>query len=802
MLLVSAPAWSTPPVLEFSEGFLAGGVPVATGAYLQPNGPGRKRVEVRLNGQYLAVRDIDFHTIDPRGPAHACLPVDFIASLGLKPDLQDALQQDTPCLDLPSVIDGAVVAFDSSTLQLAISVPQAALLRRPRGLAPPDRRDQGITAAFVNYSASQFQTGGRASRHLGMTAGINAGAWRLRHRASLASGRHGRPYDAITTYLQRDLPAWNAQLWLGQGYTDGSLFESLGYTGLRIASDERMLPDSLRGYAPTVRGVALGTARVTIRQNGSIIHEITVPPGPFVVDDLYPSSSGGDLEITVTEADGSEQRSRLYFSAVPQALRAGAGRAAATVGHLRSLGRDVATLPFVEATVAQGLSDHLTLTGGLQLASPYRAMLAGVAVTTPWGAFGIDATHSRLVGVNGAHAQGQSLRLNHQRYWARSGTHVSVAAYRYTSTGFRTLAMAAAPRRGAGAEPIHPRHRYELSLAQRVGTRSSVSASAGHVQYWHRSGGHGDLNLSVHGVIGIANVALGVQRHRPLRGVQDTRFTLNMTVPLGRAASRHRVSALLSLADQGVQRQLHLNGTLGGSRRYTYSLAATQSPRGGSAPTAYLGYQGSQLEANAAFSRTAGISSHALGVAGSLVLHAGGLDAGPPVGEGFALIQAKGAEGARLGYGDLLRVGRSGRAVLPHITPYRWNRIDLDPAGLAQEVELLQSSQRVAPTAGSIVRVVFPVRAEPTLYIQAIDSQGHPLAFALPVQDADGVPSGAVGQGGVIALRSTRSSGALVVDAQGQRPCRLHYQRPDQPDVHGHHWVSAQCHPLSATPLP
>lgn len=80
-----------------------------------------------------------------------------------------------------------------------------------------------------------------------------------------------------------------------------------------------MLPDSLRGYAPVVQGIAEGNAVVTIRQNGSIIHESNVAPGPFTIEDLYPTNFGGDLDVSVTEADGRVQRFSVNFSAVPQA---------------------------------------------------------------------------------------------------------------------------------------------------------------------------------------------------------------------------------------------------------------------------------------------------------------------------------------------------------------------------------------------------------------------------------------------------------------------------------------------------
>ncbi|XLM21608.1 fimbria/pilus outer membrane usher protein, partial [Chromobacterium piscinae] len=61
---------------------------------------------------------------------------------------------------------------------------------------------------------------------------------------------------------------------------------------------------SLQGYAPVVRGVAETNAKVSVRQNGNVIYENVVPPGEFSIDDLYNTGFSGDLEVTVTEADG------------------------------------------------------------------------------------------------------------------------------------------------------------------------------------------------------------------------------------------------------------------------------------------------------------------------------------------------------------------------------------------------------------------------------------------------------------------------------------------------------------------
>ena len=97
---------------------------------------------------------------------------------------------------------------------------------------------------------------------------------------------------------------------------------------MRLSTDDQMLPDSLRGYAPVVRGVANSNAKVKISQNGVTLYETTVSPGPFQINDLYPTGYGGDLRVSVLEADGSEHTFTVHYAAVLLSLRPGSSATA------------------------------------------------------------------------------------------------------------------------------------------------------------------------------------------------------------------------------------------------------------------------------------------------------------------------------------------------------------------------------------------------------------------------------------------------------------------------------------------
>ncbi len=200
-----------------------------------------------------------------------------------------------------------------------------------------------------------------------------------------------------------------------------------------------MYPDTMRGFAPEVRGVASSNARVSIRQNNNEIYRTSVAAGPFVINDLYSLSSGGDLQVIVTEADGTEQTFTVPYSSVPILQRQGQVRYGITAG--RYLSSSQYTSPaFAQGTLLRGLPHDITAYGGLQLAGKYRALAAGVGANLGrWGALSADITHADSILADGSHHVGQSVRFLYSRSLVSTGTTFQLAGYRYSTQGFHTL---------------------------------------------------------------------------------------------------------------------------------------------------------------------------------------------------------------------------------------------------------------------------------------------------------------------------------------------------------------------------
>lgn len=157
----------------FNEGFLVGNLPASAQSYAYGGSlpAGIHRLEIRINGALDDTRDVD---IDPQGRA-SCLPLDTLQRLPLRPALRAALDKAGACVDLSTQVEGARVTVDAATLQLRISVPQAALDPGPRGHVAPAQRDQGLTAGFLDYTFNHYAAAQSSADHLGVAAGFNAG---------------------------------------------------------------------------------------------------------------------------------------------------------------------------------------------------------------------------------------------------------------------------------------------------------------------------------------------------------------------------------------------------------------------------------------------------------------------------------------------------------------------------------------------------------------------------------------------------------------------------------------------------
>ncbi len=229
--------------------------------------PGIWATDIFVNGESVAHEKVVF-TEQADKTVHPCLTAELIKNLNLNFDrvpgsFTDALREKRECYDLPSLLPGVSVTFDSSVQRLDIEIPQAMVRNTARGYVSPALWDTGIPAALLGYNASTYTTRSRGrdytSSYIGLNAGLNLGGWYFRHDGSYIrqQGAAGK-YQSTNNYVQKDIASILGRVLAGETSTGGQLFDTLPFRGVELVSDDRMLPQSRRGYAPVAAGLRPG----------------------------------------------------------------------------------------------------------------------------------------------------------------------------------------------------------------------------------------------------------------------------------------------------------------------------------------------------------------------------------------------------------------------------------------------------------------------------------------------------------------------------------------------------------------
>lgn len=813
----------------------------------QPSG--MYRVEVYLNDEYIGTQDMKFDALktaieqskDDTGLA-PCLSRSWLEKQSVNVSIFPALNTLTEgqCANLPAALDKAETRFDFDNQRLYISVPQAALKNNIRGYIPPEQWDNGITAGLLNYnfSGSNSLTAAHGARYnsyfLNLNSGVNLGAWRLRNNSTwnYSSGGNysNNDWKNVSTYLQRNIVPLKSSLTLGDSFTSSEIFDSLGFRGVQLASDDNMLPDSMRGFAPTVRGVANSNAQVTIKQNGYVIYQTYVPPGAFEITDLYPTSTSGDLQVTVKENNGNINQFTVPYSAVPLLQREGRIKYALTAGQYRSASTLQDEPDFWQGTMMWGLPAGVTLYGGSQLSDNYRSFAFGAGKNLGnWGAVSADVTHANSVLPNDSRSEGQSMRFLYAKSLNEVGTNFQLLGYRYSTQGFYTL-NETSYRQMQGyrlktqdgpvqTEPeildyhnlyYSKKGRVQVNISQQVGTSGSLYLTGSRQTYWRTDDTDQLWQVGYNGNWEDINYGLNWSWNRSpgLQGT-DKRLAFNISVPLthwltggGKARditnSGNTAYATYSAthdANSKVSQQAGVSGTLLADNNLNYSVLQGYATQGeGASGTASLSYQGRYGNSNLGYSYGKDWQQANYGLSGGIVAHADGVTLGQPLGDTNVLVKAPGAEGVRVQNATGVSTDWRGYAVVPYATTYRANRISLDTTTLKDNADLDDAVLNVVPTQGALVRASFDTRIGVRARLTLTQRNGKPVPFGATVSDEAGRGS-IVGDSGQVFMSGLSPQGNLKVawgQAEGQQ-CSVSYKLAEGSSGAGISYAQAGC---------
>lgn len=769
-------------------------------ANVQGLGPGRYKVQIRVNQQYAGEHDIEFiqGDLDSLSP---CLSSALLDQFGVNIDgVADPELLKSECVDLTRLIPGARAEFHAGRFELELSVPQIAMRRNVMGYVDPQRWDAGINAAFLNYQVSAQQgntryTGHNDSQDLLLNGGINLGPWRLRTNQSGRQGSDGeRTWTRAYTYAQRDLPGLNANLTLGEAFSGGDVFKSVSLKGVMLNSDSGMLPDVLQNYSPIVRGVAFSRARLEVRQNGYPIYSTYVSAGPFEIDDLNTGGGSGELEIILTEADGQIRRFTQPYATLGNLLRENTWKYNAAIGRYNAASHIDDPLLW-QGTLAAGIGGGMTVYGGLQTSQYYQASNLGVAKDMgAIGAVALDATRSIAdVDVQDVGSvQGMSYAIKYGKTFD-SRTSLRFAGYRYSTEGYRDFDEAVRQRSQDSTFKGSRRSRLEASVYQGIGQRSSMTLTLSQEDFWHSNDQLRQFQFNYNTRHQGVNYSLYAgQSLRSSQQSSDRQMGLSISFPLdfGHTSS---VSLDLQKTGETLSQRASVTGSLDQNRLGYRAGIVNEDDRRQSAEFS-VNYQMPVGNFGAGLNYGNAYRNLSVNAAGAVVLHGDGIEFGPYLGETAGLVEVPGVKDVGIASAPGVRTNARGYALVPYLRPYRVNQIELDTDELGPEIELENGTTQVVPRRGALVKSSFATRSVKRVVITG-SFNGQPLPFGAQVKDAHGETVAVVGQGGQAMLGTHENPQTLDViwgEKAGQQ-CRMDIDPKNMALSQGYRLQTAIC---------
>ncbi|MFW1948060.1 outer membrane usher protein FimD [Acinetobacter bereziniae] len=761
--------------------------------------PGVYRVDVYVNDQYAFTRDIDFIESDKAQDSTGLLPcLDFKTIQGFGVNIsQYAGFTDTTqkCIDFTSIIEGATTQFQFDKQKLNISLPQVSLMNQVRGYISPDQWDNGINGLFLNYNLSGYNNSKTDSNStfLRLDNGVNIGAWQFRHSGSWSynthQGKSSNQWNDLSTYAQTVVVPIKSQLLIGDSTTSGEIFDSFGYRGVNLSTSEAMYPDSQQGYAPSIRGVAKTNAKVVIKQNGYVVHQINVAPGPFKIEDINTASLNGDLVVTIEENDGSIQTFKVPFSTLPILQREDRTKYSIALGEYRSGLRNQDNPFIAQATAIHGLNSGITVYSGAQLSKNYKSVLLGLGANLGhYGALSFDVTHANSELADKTTSQGQSVRFLYSKALLSSGTTFQLLGYRYSTKGFYTLNDVTNKNMSGfniGKDQTNlpniedyynlsnaKKGRFQLNITHSLGDYGALFVSGNQQTYWNTDKKDEWLQAGYSNSWKSLNYSFAVSRNK-YSGSQltDTMYTMNLSFPLDKVLAKANFTdnpiqnsyATVSSTQNSTGNETYMagvSGTLLKNRNLSYNINQGKVSQQGDIGSLSVTYNGGYGNLGAGYSYEKDSNQFTYSASGGVLAHRDGITFGQPLGSTSILVKAPGAKGVNIENNVGVKTDWRGYAIVPYANEYRSNRVALDSDSFSNNLEIGNNVENVIPIKGAIARASFDtsigVRALVTM-----SKSDRPLPYASHVMETKSSARSIVADDGRVYLTGLPLKGTL-----------------------------------------
>ncbi|CND04603.1 putative F1 capsule anchoring protein [Yersinia intermedia] len=776
--------------------------------------PGTYIVDILLNNNYVATEELSFHNIlDKNGKPvlTPCLSMKQLSAYGVLTEDYPEIEkgEDKNCIEFDG-IPGLIAAVNVAVQELNITVPQIAVRKSITGIAPEAMWDDGINALRINYDLDASHTLNKDSSNrssdnvwLLLQPGINIGAWRLRNQSSMTKNSSTTTkWQTLSSYADRDIRALKSRLSIGERTVAGEIFDSFNVKGVMLSTNDSMMPYHFREYGPVIRGIAEKPLRITVSQNGNIIYSGTMPPGPFVIDDLSVVGQTGELLVTSEEPDGSRRQYTVVWQSPAIAVREKYFRYDALIGkYIHSSMDEEPTTG--QLTAIYGLPYNMTVYGGIRATANYKSWLSGIGKSLGnLGSISVDLT-STLHQDTYRDRKGNAWRLRYSSIFNDSKTSLYFTSYYAHSPSYRTLDTALSNGCYSAETKCNTntsRYRYDLNLRQEVydgwNVFATYSVQNNHNGTQSKSSGAGISTL----VPWIGYLSADYVENSNYSNKAD-RYTdrvasISLSIPFGSIYKQNLYSSLrMTSSRSNSQQNYSLNGS---SLNQEFHWGINHNRAVDNTGTTESNYANVMMinkysDIDASVSKSETWQQYGMGIRGGLLMHKDGVTVGKYLGETIALVDAQGAQYAAVDSYPGVYTNSSGFGLVPGVSPYQINNVQIDPASLEENDDIYITSQKTAPSSGAVVKVTFLNYSGNKILVKLKTPTGKAISLgAIASLESEKPITGIVDENSQVYMSGMPDKGRIKISTAKEK-CSLDYEIKKSKDNAGLYSFEAIC---------
>jgi outer membrane usher protein FimD/PapC len=720
--------------------------------------PGVQRVTLEVNAAQRYQEEVRFGQ-----EGELCLDARLADTLHLQ--LSSPLGD---CERIESRWPQAQVRVFPGTFRVELTLPEEAF--------DPDKlrsEQRGGYAVMLNYdlygNRIQGSYGNQQSWQAMLEPGLNISNWVIRNRSSYSKSEFGDRLDVYETSATRDFPHWGALVQVGEFSTDGALSGGLPITGLQLSSERFQLSHAT--LAVPLQGSVSSQATVEVKQYGQVMYRTLLPAGPFTLDNLGQAATGVETEITVTDAEGFQQR----FTVTPglgdeQGQQSGYQLA---VGRYRLQGRqqNQASPPALLMGEKQfSLSGFRQIGMGGMVSAKYQRLA--------WQG-GLGDQLGNWLSANAVYSRGrqQGMQLDAQGKLTVSRSFSLSLTGQYRTLGFQNADESLRQPAGWAEARTGSRLHYTGGLAVSWSTPAwgVFTYSLSHERYY-RDSTLGWMHTLAYGKsLGATSLNLSLQSSSR----SEPTLYAGVSLPLGggrvnsRLQQRRNKQMTLGSSWQG-----DVSGPLKGYLDIARDSSGDYQTSGNlSGNTAYTRLSlGASRSSQGSFSQSL-LSSGSMGVANNTWVMSP-----QRVGDTLVVISVPGYAGTRVtGMGEGV-TDFAGDVLLPSATPYTQLKAQVDTLSLPLNLRLDTTAQELELARGSVAKRQFRVTEVHQLLLTLRDEQGEILPTGASVHDEKGQLLGTlIGEGNLMLVNEDIGK-SLRVRRVNMDECRVSYDVPTEFD--------------------